>query len=178
MIWIVLIIAIALLAGQGVTQADPDRPKPSAPEPNQFDFENWLKGAMWFPKTKYVEFVNAAAIRFGVPNALIESVCWVESADGVNTAGSAGEIGIMQILPATVQDIKSRMPSTADLSANTVQGNIMLGTAYLRLNYAQLGSWRKATVAYNSGPGSQRVNNPADWYFLRVEARLKEVLES
>lgn len=176
MIWVILILALVLLAGRSVTQANPDRPKPKTPEPDQFDFENWLKGALWFPKTKYVEFINAAAIRFGVPNALIEAVCWVESSDGLNTQGSSGEIGIMQILPSTVTDIKSRMPSTADLDVNSVQGNIMLGTAYLRLNYAALGSWRKATVAYNAGAGSPRVNNAADWYFLRVESRLKEVL--
>lgn len=167
----------ALIGGSGAND-EPDRPKPETgeSESGQAEFENWLRSAMWTPKTQFLEFVNGAAIRFGVPNALIEAVLWVESADGRYTQGSAGEIGVMQILPATVADIKRRMPSTAALNPSNVQDNILLGAAYLRLNYAQLGSWRKATIAYNAGAGSSRVYNSTDWYFERVLQRLTEVL--
>lgn len=172
------IAALFALLGGGSGGANPERPKPENGESDsgQAEFESWLRSAMWTPKTQYLEFVNGAAIRFGVPNALIESVLWVESADGRYTQGSAGEIGAMQILPTTVADIKRRMPSTAALNPQNIQDNILLGTAYLRLNYAQLGSWRKATIAYNAGAGSSRVYNATDWYFERVLSRLMEVL--
>lgn len=173
-LWIVVLALIFLLYKGSETE----RPIPEQKTDSDFEWENWVRGGVWKPKSHYIEQINTAAIRFGVPNAIIEAVLWVESNDGANTQGSHGEIGAMQILPSTVRDIHNRMPSTKDLSPYVLNENILLGAAYLRLNYAALGQWKKAIVAYNSGANSERVNKPeVDWYFQRVNDRLKEILE-
>lgn len=140
------------------------------------DWDMWLRG-WWVPKTRYVEQVNAAAIRCAVPQPLIEAVLFVESSDGRNTTGSAGEIGVMQIMPGTLQDIRKAWPTLGDADVNTVGGNIILGAAYLRMGYEIHGNWRQATIGYNAGHGSERVKNLADEYLRKVENRLREILQ-
>lgn len=167
---VIIIVLWAFLSG--------DKPpeKPSLVSTNTKDFDEWIK-SWWVPKTRYVEFVNAAAIRTGVPQPLIEAILWVESKDGRETHGSKGEIGAMQILPNTVIEIKRAWPTLADADVNTIGGNIMLGAAYLRMGYERHHSWRKATIGYNAGHSSPRVENvDNDEYLAKVVERLREIL--
>lgn len=174
----VMMIIIAGIIFYYLTARKSDEPEKPAWVKTEKDKEwnNWLRTGWWQPKTRYLEFVNAAAIRTSVPAPLIEAVLWVESTDGVNTSGSSGEIGVMQILPSTVPVIKSAWPSLADANPYTIEGNIVLGAAYLRMGYEMHHSWRKAAIGYNAGHASPRVEQNEDEYLAKIEKRLEEIL--
>lgn len=126
-------------------------------------------------KSKFFAMINLASAEFGVPSSIIEGVLWVESADGDNTTGAtSGEVGIMQIIPATASYIRTLSPSLSGAQPHIPSNAIRMGAALLKDNYKRLNSWPKAIIAYNSGVNNHdRVNNPNDWYLVRVENRLK-----
>lgn len=147
---------------------------PQSPADTNFVYRN---AGGYKSKSKFFGMINLASAEFGVPASIIEGVLWVESADGDNTTGaSAGEVGIMQIIPATVLYIRTLSPSLAGAQPHIPSNAIRMGAALLKDNYRRLNSWPKAIIAYNSGVNNRdRVNNPNDWYLMRVEKRLKEL---
>lgn len=98
----------------------------------------------------YGAFITEAAQRFGVPEAWIRAVMRVESAGDLRAISSAGAMGLMQIMPATWTDLRSRHR----LGANPYdpRDNILAGTAYLREMHDRYGS-PGFLAAYNAGPG-------------------------
>lgn len=125
-------------------------------------------------KSRFFGYINLASAEFQVPASIIEAVLWVESADGDNTEGAkAGEVGIMQIIPATAEYIRKLSPTLSGAQPHIPSNAIRMGAAYLADNKKKLGTWTKAIIAYNAGAGSQRVNVANDWYLLRVQNRLK-----
>jgi len=90
--------------------------------------------------------IQAAAPSYGVPPALALAVATKES--GLNQAarGSAGEIGVFQLMPGTAAQLGV---NPSDLTAN-IDG----GLTYLSQLYAQFGDWGTALEAYNGGPGN------------------------
>ncbi len=114
----------------------PPEPSPAAlPEPAPLD-----------PR----ELVTQAALRNGLPPALLHSVAQVESGYRQDAVSPKGALGIMQLMPQTAKEFR------ADPS-DPVQ-NVDAGARYLRellLKYLddpyQL---RKALAAYNAGPAA------------------------
>lgn len=105
--------------------------------------------ARWRP------FVEEASGRFGVPVAWIERVMSAESAGRTRLSGrpivsSAGAMGLMQLMPRTWADMRSRLGLGGD--PHEPRDNILAGTAYLRLMYEQFG-YPGLFGAYNAGPG-------------------------
>ncbi|KQT27386.1 MULTISPECIES: lytic transglycosylase domain-containing protein [unclassified Bradyrhizobium] len=98
----------------------------------------------------YGAFIAEAAQRFGVPEAWVRAVMRVESAGDVRAISSAGAMGLMQVMPATWEELRVRHR----LGANPYdpRDNILAGAAYLREMHDRYGS-RGFLAAYNAGPG-------------------------
>jgi len=99
--------------------------------------------------------IATASARFGIPIAWIERVMQAESRgrtswQGRPTTSRAGAIGLMQVMPATWAEMRSRYRLGAD--PYDPHDNIVAGTAYLRLMYDRFG-YPGLFAAYNAGPG-------------------------
>ena len=76
----------------------------------------------------------------GVPSSIALAVAQQESGFNPNAVGSAGELGVFQLMP-------QYFPGASDPNAN-----ISTGVAYLKQLYQQFGDWGTALAAYNWGP--------------------------
>lgn len=99
-------------------------------------------------------YTAEASVRFGVPVAWIERVIRAESAGETTLAGRpitsrAGAMGLMQLMPATWDDMRRHYGLGAD--PYDPRDNILAGTAYLRLMYDRFG-YPGLFAAYNAGP--------------------------
>ena len=94
--------------------------------------------------------VSEASRRFGVPENWIRSVMRVESAGRTSAVSHAGAMGLMQVMPETYAELRSRYGLGADPFA--IRDNVMAGTAYLREMFDRYGA-PGFLAAYNAGPG-------------------------
>lgn len=94
--------------------------------------------------------VSEASRRFGVPANWIRSVMRVESAGRTAAVSHAGAMGLMQVMPETYAELRSRYGLGPDPFA--VRDNVMAGTAYLREMFDRYGA-PGFLAAYNAGPG-------------------------
>ncbi len=99
----------------------------------------------------YAPHVADAARRFGIPDAWIWSVIRIESAGNARAVSPAGAMGLMQIMPTTWAQLRSRHGLGSD--PFDVRDNIMAGAAYLREMYDRYGDVTAMVAAYNAGPG-------------------------
>lgn len=104
--------------------------------------------ARWRP------YVVEASSRFGVPMAWIERVMRAESGgrtelDGRPIMSRAGAMGLMQLMPGTWAEMRSRLALGTDPHAP--RDNILAGTFYLRLMHDRFG-YPGLFAAYNAGP--------------------------
>lgn len=92
--------------------------------------------------------IAAAALEFGVEEALLRAVVHAESAFNPNALSNKGAQGLMQLMPGTADDMGVDNPFDA------VQ-NIRGGAQYLAyLLKTFQGDERRAVAAYNAGPGN------------------------
>jgi soluble lytic murein transglycosylase-like protein len=98
----------------------------------------------------FAAFVAEASQRFGIPVAWIRAVMRVESANEVRAISPKGAMGLMQIMPDTWAELRTRYRLGTD--AFDPRDNILAGTAYLRELYDKYGS-PGFLSAYNAGPG-------------------------
>jgi soluble lytic murein transglycosylase-like protein len=98
----------------------------------------------------YAGHVAEASRRFGIPEAWIWSVMRVESAGNPAAKSHAGAIGLMQVMPGTYAELRSRYGLGPD--AYDVRDNILAGAAYLREMHDRYGAVGML-AAYNAGPG-------------------------
>lgn len=98
----------------------------------------------------YAQAVAEAAQRFGIPERWIWAVMRVESGGRVRAVSPKGAMGLMQIMPATWADLRTRHGLGAD--AFDPRDNILAGAAYLREMHDRYGS-PGFLAAYNAGPG-------------------------
>jgi soluble lytic murein transglycosylase-like protein len=94
-------------------------------------------------------FVAEAAQRFGLPTLWIDAVMMVESAGDVRAVSPQGAMGLMQIMPETWEDLRTRY----DLGPDPFDphDNILAGAAYMREMHDRYGS-PGFLAAYNTGP--------------------------
>ena len=105
--------------------------------------------ATWRP------IVDEAAARFAIPATWIERVIWAESRgrvmlNGRSITSPAGAMGLMQLMPATWAEIRTRLALGSDPYAP--RDNILAGAYYLRLLYDRFG-YPGLFAAYDAGPG-------------------------
>jgi hypothetical protein len=97
----------------------------------------------------FADFVAEAAQRFGVPVLWINAVMMEESAGDVRAVSRQGAMGLMQIMPDTWEDLRSR--HGLGLDPFDPRDNILAGAAYLREMHDRYGS-PGFLAAYNAGP--------------------------
>lgn len=97
----------------------------------------------------FPEFTAEASHRFGIPESWIRAVMRVESAGEVRAVSKTGAIGLMQIMPGTWMELRSRYALGAD--PFDPHDNILAGAAYLREMHDRYGT-PGFLAAYNAGP--------------------------
>lgn len=98
----------------------------------------------------YAGHIAEAAQRFGIPAAWIRAVIRVESANEQRAISPKGAMGLMQIMPPTWADLRTRHQLGGD--PYDPRDNILAGAAYLRELHDRYGS-PGFLAAYNAGPG-------------------------
>jgi hypothetical protein len=98
--------------------------------------------------------IAEASARFDVPTLWIERVMRAESRGRTQRSGGpitspAGAMGLMQLMPGTWAELRSRLGLGSDPHAP--RDNILAGTAYLREMYDRFG-YPGMFAAYNAGP--------------------------
>jgi Transglycosylase SLT domain len=104
--------------------------------------------------TPWQSAIREAADRSGIPFAWIEAVIRTESAgcavtNGKPTISRAGAMGLMQLMPATWAEYRSRLRLGDD--PFDARDNVMAGAAYLRDLYDRFGA-EGFLAAYQAGP--------------------------
>lgn len=99
--------------------------------------------------TRIEDFVNEASQRFAIPASWIRAVMRVESFDDPRALSAKGAMGLMQIMPDTWAELRSRYGLGAD--PFDPRDNIVAGAAYLRELHDRYGE-RGFLAAYNAGP--------------------------
>jgi hypothetical protein len=92
--------------------------------------------------------VQEAAAKYDLPSRLIKAVIRAESNFKVDAVSSAGAQGLMQLMPATAEELGVKNPFD-------IRQNIEGGSRYLRKMLDRFGgNVAKALAAYNAGPGT------------------------
>ena len=97
----------------------------------------------------YAPFIAEAAMRFAIPERWIRVVLYAESHGDVRAISSKGAAGLMQLMPATWNEMRARYALGPD--PYVPRDNIMAGAAYLRMMHDQFGA-PGFLAAYNAGP--------------------------
>jgi len=88
--------------------------------------------------------VSYWATQYGVPPAIALAVAQQESGFNQSARGRAGEVGVMQLMPATAAGLQ--------VNPYDLDQNISGGVQLLADNYNRFGDWSLALSAYNGGP--------------------------
>lgn len=98
----------------------------------------------------YATHIAEAARRFGIPAPWIRAVLRAESAGDRMAVSAAGAMGLMQVMPATWEEMQARYRLGTD--PFDARDNILVGTAYLREMFDRYGNTGAMLAAYNAGP--------------------------
>jgi len=106
------------------------------------------------PQDPWGPYIREAAARFEIPQLWIRAVMHVESdgkeyMNGQLTTSGAGAMGLMQVMPATYDELRQQYRLGDD--PYDPYNNIMAGAAYMREMYDIYGS-PGFLAAYNAGP--------------------------
>jgi hypothetical protein len=129
-----VVVMAVLFAASGIANAQPSAAAQSAVTSKSDPLE---------------PFVAEAARRFGIPESWIRAVMQTESQGIVGAVSPKGAIGLMQIMPQTWADLRSRYGLGAD--PFDPHDNILAGAAYLRELRDRYGV-TGVLAAYNAGP--------------------------
>ncbi|MBS3957333.1 MAG: lytic transglycosylase domain-containing protein [Clostridiales bacterium] len=118
-----------------------------------------LRGPQWFQRVFYpldhVDAIASSAARHRVNPYLVAAVINEESGFDPQARSRAGAVGLMQLMPATADELRLRsivdsgVVATSDLTDPAV--NIEYGTAYLRFLIERYHEVEIALAAYNAG---------------------------
>ncbi|WP_339762176.1 transglycosylase SLT domain-containing protein [uncultured Hoeflea sp.] len=107
----------------------------------------------------------------GVPESLAHAVISVESNYRANARGAAGEVGLMQIKPATARMMGYKGSTKALYNPET---NIKYGMLYLAKAHKLGGGTTCGTILkYNAGHGAKRMNPVSKRYCGKVTRLMK-----
>ncbi len=96
------------------------------------------------------ELVTDAALRYGLPPAIVHSVAQAESDYRPSALSPKGAIGVMQLMPATARQLEA---DPRDLAQNIDAGTRLLRELLLKYQDTEHGV-RRALAAYNAGVGA------------------------
>ncbi|MEZ5805669.1 MAG: transglycosylase SLT domain-containing protein [Rhizobiaceae bacterium] len=117
--------------------------------------------------SQYGDIIAKYAMAYGVPASLAHAVIHVESNFRPNARGSAGEVGLMQIKPATAR----MMGYTGSVKGLfNPETNIKFGIKYLSMAHQLGGGTTCGTVLkYNAGHAAKRMNKRSSAYCAKVK---------
>ena len=120
---------------------------------------------------KYNALISRHARAVGVPFRLANAVVQVESSYNPRARGRAGEIGLMQIMPATARGIgyRGKMSNLYKPDTNLYWGMKYLGEAYKRAGGNTCGT----IMRYNGGLYAKKLSANAARYCKRVKAIMR-----
>ena len=122
------------------------------------------------PRTRLLPLIQAEAQAAGIPPALADAVATIETGYTENAIGSSGEIGLMQVMPATARMMGFGGNSTELYAAAT---NIHYGVSYLaRALAASGGNLCRALMKYRAGTGEEGYSPLSIQYCRRAQAVL------
>jgi soluble lytic murein transglycosylase-like protein len=125
------------------------------------------------------EYLRPILVRYaqenGLPADVVMALAWVESSWRRNAVSDAGAVGVMQLMPNTVEYVSKKLLGLrTNLDPRNPTSNVRMGTRYLKHLLAQnRGNMRQALIAYNQGLTSLRENGSysiAERYADRVLA--------
>lgn len=121
-----------------------------------------------FSKSPYGAIISKYAKQYGVPVDLAHAVVRIESNFNPKARGSAGEIGLMQIKPATARYMGY---SGSKKGLYDPETNIRYGMKYLSMAH-DLGNGETCStiLRYNAGHGAKRMNPVSKRYCGKVLA--------
>lgn len=123
------------------------------------------------PRAVYQSIIQREATSAGLPAEIADAVAQVESGYNPSAVGSAGEIGLMQVRPATAAMLGFK-GSPGELAQPEI--NISYGVRYLaeawRLSHGNL---CRALMKYRAGHGSEIMSPLSVTYCSRAQAILK-----
>ena len=101
-------------------------------------------------------YIHEASQKFDVPERWIREVMRVESGgrtemNGTPITSGAGAMGLMQVMPATYDELRARYPELGD-DPYDPHNSILAGSSYIRELYDLYGN-PGFLAAYNGGPG-------------------------
>lgn len=122
--------------------------------------DDYLDEQLYFPKDeehpeqlKYQQYVRLAAEQFSVDEAVIYAIIYCESNFQPEATSAVGAIGLMQMMPATFDELQGYLNEQYDTEALYLpEVNIRYGTYYLSRLYRTFGDWEIVYAAYNAGP--------------------------
>lgn len=121
-----------------------------------------------FSKSPYGKIISKYAKTYGVPVDLAHAVVRIESNFNPKARGSAGEVGLMQIKPATARAMGYRGSTKGLYDPET---NIRYGMKYLSMAHELGGGETCGTILrYNAGHGAKRMNPVSKRYCGKVIA--------
>ncbi|MEI9401562.1 lytic transglycosylase domain-containing protein [Mesorhizobium argentiipisi] len=119
---------------------------------------------------QYSAIVARYAASYGVPVSLATAVIKIESNYRPNMVGSAGEIGLMQIKPATARMMGYTGSAKGLFDPDT---NIKYGMKYLAMAQGLGGGTTCGTILkYNAGHGATRMNPISAAYCSKVKVQM------
>lgn len=119
---------------------------------------------------KYSALINQYAKEYGVASNLAHAVVRVESNFRPNARGAAGEIGLMQLKPATARMMGYRGSAKGLYHPET---NIKFGMKYLaKAQKLGGGPLCRTILKYNAGHGAKRMNPVSANYCAKVKRYL------
>ncbi|MGE0281787.1 MAG: lytic transglycosylase domain-containing protein [Rhizobiaceae bacterium] len=122
------------------------------------------------PRVQYASIVSRYATSYGVPVDLAHAVISVESNYRADARGSAGEIGLMQIKPATARMMGYSGSAQGLFNPET---NIKFGMKYLGMAHRLGGGATCGTILrYNAGHAAKRMNPVSSAYCTKVQRLL------
>lgn len=118
----------------------------------------------------YNAIIAKYAAAYGVPTSLAHAVIRVESNYRADARGSAGEVGLMQIKPATARMMGYSGSAKGLFNPDT---NIKFGMKYLSMAH-QLGGGATCTtiLKYNAGHAAKRMNKRSSAYCAKVKQHM------
>jgi Transglycosylase SLT domain len=104
------------------------------------------------------QYLRPILIRYaqanGLPADLVMALAWVESSWRRTAASDAGAVGVMQLMPDTVEYVSKKLLGLrSNLDPRNATSNVRMGAKFLRqLLDENHGNVRQALIAYNQGP--------------------------
>jgi D-alanyl-D-alanine carboxypeptidase len=144
--WLVPVLLLAACAQQGGGYGPGGRIEIGA--------DGWRRPTHYYPppgppEDPWGPYIREAAARFRVPGHWVRAVMHQESGGEQQATSSVGAMGLMQVMPATYEELRARYQLGDD--PYDPHNNILAGTAYIREMYDRFGA-PGFLAAYNAGP--------------------------